>query len=53
MMVSRNKAIFDNINCFLSDTPLETTKYLFTSGYQLDVASRLEMEICVYLSFQF
>lgn len=31
------------IVCFSSDTPLEETKFSFTSGYKLEIASELGM----------
>ena len=35
------------IVCFLSETPLEETKFSFSSGYQLAIASWLGRTACV------
>jgi hypothetical protein len=36
--------------CFSNETALEKTKISFASGYQLEIASGLEMETCVHFS---
>lgn len=35
---------------FPSETPLEKTNFLFTSGYQLEVPSELGIGTCVHFS---
>lgn len=36
-----------------SETPLEETAFSFGSGHQLEIASELEMGVCVYFRSQF
>ena len=40
------------IASFPSETPLEKTKCSFASGYQLEIASGLGMEVCAHFSFK-